>query len=182
MRFPLLAGSIFFLGLLPSTWLFAHYLAPATSLLFLLFVQCLRHLSHGRRRGRPLGMAVARGILLACCAIFVFRVIAIPLHARTEIRWPSGNLERAKILLTLENSAGQHLVFVRYGTKHNLDSEWVYNQADIDGSKVVWARDMGDAKNQELMQYFKTRKAWLVNADDSPAELLPYPGSTSSNP
>jgi hypothetical protein len=174
MRFPLFAGFIFFLGLLPGAWLFAHYLAPAASLLFLLLVQSLRHLSHWQWRGRPLGMAVTRGILLACCAIFVLRLAAIPLHARTELRWPPGNLERAQILHTLEGSDGQQLVFVRYGPNHNLDSEWVYNRADIDGSKVVWARDMGNAKNQELLQYFKSRQAWMLDADDLPPRMSPY--------
>ena len=174
MRFPLFAGFIFLLGVLPGAWLFAHYLAPATSLLFLLFVQCLRHQSYWQWRGRPVGMAVTRGILLACCAIFVLRLAAIPLHARTELRWPPGNLERAQILHTLEGSDGQQLVFVRYGPNHNLDSEWVYNRADIDGSKVVWARDMGNAKNQELLQYFKSRQAWMLDADDLPPRMSPY--------
>ncbi len=174
MRFPLLAGFIFSLGVLPGAWLFAHYLAPATSLLFLLIVQCLRHLSQWRWRDRPLGTTVTRGLLLACCAIFIFRLAAIPLHARTELRWPPGNLERAQILNTLGSSNGRHLVIVHYGINHNLDSEWVYNRADIDGSKVVWARDMGDTKNQELLQYFRNRQAWMLDADDVPPRLLPY--------
>jgi hypothetical protein len=180
MRFPLFAGLIFFLGVLSGTWLFAHYLAPATSLLFLLFVQCLRHLSHWRWRGRPLGMAITRGVLLACCMIFVFRLIAIPLHARTELRWPPGNFERARILHTLETSDGQHLVLVHYGVDHSLDSEWVYNRADIDNSRVVWARDMGDTKNQELLQYFKNRQAWVLYADELPPRLSPYSGAATS--
>jgi hypothetical protein len=180
MRFPLLAGLIFFLGLLPGAWLFAHYLAPATSLLILLVVQCLRHLSHWQWRGGPSGLAITRGILLACCAIFVFRLGAIPLHARTELRWPPGNLQRAQILHTLETSDGQHLVLVHYGVNHNLDSEWVYNQADIDGSKVVWARDMGDARNQELLWYFRNRQAWVLYADDLPPRLSPYSAAATS--
>ena len=174
MRFPLLASTVFLLGLLPSTWLFAHYLAPATSLLFLIALQCLRHLAHWRWRGRPIGQALARGLVLACCAIFIFRLVAIPLHARTEMRWPPGNLERARILHTLETSTGQHLVFVRYAKNHNPDAEWIYNHADIDGSKVVWARDMGDEKNQELLQYFNHRQVWLVNPDQSPPGLSRY--------
>jgi hypothetical protein len=175
MRFPLIAGAIFFLGLLVNTWLFAHYFAPATALFLLISLQCLRHLAHCQWRGRPVGLALARGIPLAFCAALVFRLISIPLHAKTELPWPPGNLDRAAILHTLEGSPGQQLVFVRYSANHNVDYEWVYNHADIDGSKVVWARDMGDANNQELLQYFKNRQAWILDADDSPPKLSPYP-------
>jgi len=178
MRFPLFAGAIFFLGLLVNTWLFAHYFAPATALLLLISLQCLRHLAHSQWRGRPMGFNLARGILLACCAIFVFRLISVPLHAKTELPWPPGNLDRAAILHTLESSSGQHLVLVRYSANHIVDLEWVYNHADIDASKVVWARDMGEVKNQELLQYFNNRQAWILDADDSPPKLSPYSVTT----
>jgi hypothetical protein len=35
------------------------------------------------------------------------------------------------------------LVIVKYSTAHSPYHERVYNRADIDASKVVWARDMG---------------------------------------
>jgi hypothetical protein len=178
MRFPLFAGAIFFLGLLVNTWLFAHYFAPATALLLLISVQCLRHLAHCQWRGRRVGLALARGIPLACGAILVFRLISVPLHIKTELPWPPGNLERYSILKTLESSTNPQLVLVHYKANHNVDLEWVYNHADIDGSKVVWARDMGDAKNQELLEYFMNRQAWMVDADDSPPKLSPYPPAT----
>jgi hypothetical protein len=38
--------------------------------------------------------------------------------------------------------------------------------ADIDGSKVVWARDMGAEKNQNLIEYFSDRQVWLVKPDE----------------
>src|ERR1700719_567073 len=59
----------------------------------------------------------------------------------------------------------QQLVIVVYGPGHNFDREWVYNDADIDAAKVVWARDMGRDSNQELLNFFKDRRVWRVNAD-----------------
>src|SRR6267143_1131112 len=85
--------------------------------------------------------------------------------------WRRGNLERAAIMHGVENLPGRHLVIVRYGPDHDLDQEWVYNAADIDGAKVVWARDMGDWRNEELLQYFRDRHLWRLNADQSPARL-----------
>jgi hypothetical protein len=176
MRFPLAAGALFFVGCSVNTWLFAHYYAPATALLLLIGVQSLRHLQHWQWHRRPLGMALARGIPLACCAMLMVRLISIQLHLKTELPWPPGKLERASIQHSLESLPTRQLVIVRYGARHVLDSEWVYNRADIDGSKVVWARDMGDAKNQELLQYFKNRQAWMLDPDNSPPKLSRYSG------
>ena len=72
---------------------------------------------------------------------------------------------------------GRQLVLVCYGRHHNVDWEWVWNGADIDGSRVVWARDMGDDENQELLNYYKDRKVWRVNGDISPPRLEPYEAS-----
>jgi hypothetical protein len=72
-------------------------------------------------------------------------------------------------------------VIVRYGT---LDipyergyREWVYNEADIEGAKVVWAREMDTGQNRKLLEYFKDREVWVVEVDqyDSPPKLVPYP-------
>ena len=38
---------------------------------------------------------------------------------------------------------GRHLMVVRDLPEHSLHEEWVYNDADVDGVKVVLARDMG---------------------------------------
>jgi hypothetical protein len=83
-------------------------------------------------------------------------------------------LERASIVRQLRNIPGRQLVIVAYGPGHNLDHEWVYNAADIDAAKVAWARDVGDSGNQELLNYFKDRQVWRVNADASPPQLEPY--------
>jgi hypothetical protein len=61
-----------------------------------------------------------------------------------------------------------------------VDWEWVYNAADIDGAKIVWARDMGDPNNQELLQYFGSHHSWNLNGDESPPKLRRYSGSDAS--
>lgn len=53
--------------------------------------------------------------------------------------------------------------------------EWVYNRADIDAAKVIWARDMGKDRNEELLAYFKDRRIWLLEADAPTRRLEQYP-------
>jgi hypothetical protein len=89
--------------------------------------------------------------------------------------------ERARILAQLKEDGRRHLVIVRYGPLNvpydRGYREWVYNEADINGAKVVWAREMEMAQNRQLLEYFKDRDVWLVEVDqyDSPPKLLPYP-------
>jgi uncharacterized protein (TIGR03437 family) len=54
----------------------------------------------------------------------------------------------------------------------------VYNDADIDGSPVVWARELDDASNQKLIAYFTERSVWRFNPDELPATLV----SSSAKP
>jgi hypothetical protein len=89
-------------------------------------------------------------------------------------------LERARVLRQLEASSQKQLVLVRYRSDHDPLQEWVYNGADIDASKVAWARDMGAAKNQELLDYCKDRRVWLVEPDEKPVRVTPYAPNLSS--
>ena len=74
-----------------------------------------------------------------------------------------------------DTQPGQHVVIVRYTSARPNSKEWVYNLADIDSTKVVWARDMGREANAELLNYFKGRRIWLLEPEQSPPKLSPYP-------
>ena len=175
IRFPLVAGGIFLLGLAVETWMSPHYLAPALGLVYVVLVQCLRHLRLWRWRGGPVGPALVSVVPLTLAAMIILRVAAILTHVQIEPEWPRGNVARARIIHTLESSPGQHLILVRYGKTHLPDIEWVYNAADIDHARVVWARDMGEHDNEELLRYFQGRKIWVLRPDDSPLRLEPLP-------
>ena len=72
------------------------------------------------------------------------------------------------------NSRFEPVRIVREGSGHYPLNEWVYNDPDIDASKVVWAREMDAADNRELMHYYPDRTVWLVEPDTTPATLVPY--------
>lgn len=177
ITFPLLALAVVLLGLAVEIFFLPHYFAPAVSLLYLILLQCMRHLGVWRWRGKTVGAALVRAVPLVCCAMVVLRLTAVLAHAQIEPTHPRGSLERAQVLRRLEHSPGKHLALVRYGKNHVPDEEWVYNAADIDAAKVVWARDMGPQMNQELLEYFKNRQVWLVEPDESPHKLSSYAAS-----
>ncbi len=145
-----------------------------TGLIYIVLIQCMRHMRFWRWHGQGIGLSVIRVIPLIAIAMVVLRVSAAAAHVQIEPAWPRGNLDRAAVLRELQHLPGEQLVIVHYGPRHDVDWEWVYNAADIDHSKVIWARDMGDNKNQELLRYFPARRVWLLNGDDSPPKLSPY--------
>jgi hypothetical protein len=175
MRLPLLAATAFLLGLGLEIFTFPHYVAPATGVLLLILVQCMRHMKFWQWRGNPVGILLLRAMLMLVCAIFALRIVALIVSPRIERNRYEGILDRVSIAERLLHSPGQHLVLVRYNSSHIILYEWVYNAADIDTSKIVWARDMGEESNQELLQYFRNRRVWLVEPDQSPPRLSPYP-------
>jgi hypothetical protein len=174
MRFPLLLAGVVLLGFAIETWTAPQYAAPATGLLYLFVIQSLRHMRLWRWHGRAIGLSLVRAIPLLAIAMVGLRVAAVMTHTHIETPWPRGNLERAGIVSSLEKISGKSLVIVHYDQTHSANVEWVYNAADIDAAKIVWARDMGDAANQELLHYFYDRQFWIVNADDRTPRPVPY--------
>lgn len=170
MRLPLAICGAMIVGFSVQTWTLPHYFSPATGALYILLAQGLRHL-HARG---GIAREAGRAIPVLACAVIVIRVAAAATHTPIEAPWPRGNLERAAILGELRAMPGGQLVIVRYGPDHDLHREWVWNRANIDQAKVVWARDMGDTKNRELLDYFKERRVWEVNADAPSPTLMPY--------
>jgi hypothetical protein len=50
----------------------------------------------------------------------------------------------------------------------------VWNDADIDTARIVWARDLGPSENEKLRAYYPDRTALLLEPDDRRPTLSPY--------
>jgi hypothetical protein len=161
---------------------YPHYVAPATACFLALCVQGFRHLRTHERKTTRGGLLWSRIAVTACLVMLPVRAfvdstkiqsVRPAMHIFSALGVGQG-WWRADILRRLQAIPGRHVVFVQYDRPAYLTTEWVYNDADIDRSQVVWAQDMGPEENQEVLRYYADRKMWLVRVDDSPGELLPY--------
>jgi hypothetical protein len=170
-RFALLMCGVLAVGLAMESFFFLHYAAPITGMVFMLMLQSLRHLRLWRWHGPQTGRLVVWTIVMSCVVLFIIAFVLKIQDTRSAETTP-----RARILAQLKETSGRHLVIVRYDPVHSA-YEWVYNEADIDGAKVVWAREMDAAQNRKLLEYFQDRDVWLLKVGQyhpSP-KLEPYP-------
>ena len=195
VRFLVLCTLVLAAGMVIENFLIAHYLAPFTAAFYAIGLQAMRHLRVWRPGDAPVGSALVRFIVVSCLVLAALRPFAGPMHLALA-EWPASHwtdrwygpdhfgTERARVQAAFERMPGRQLVLVRYSDKHNPLDEWVYNAADIDDAKVVWAREMDSADNRELIGYFRDRTVWLVQPDSLPAIVSPYyaSGSASESP
>jgi hypothetical protein len=168
------------IGALLPVFFNPHYIAAITAAIYALLLIAMQRVRRWKPHGRRAGIAVVRFVSVIAILMLVLRTAVPPSRADNApflATWYAPvvfNSYRAGVLAQLSAEPGLHLVIVRYGADHVPANEWVYNHADIDGSKVVFARDMGYEKNHELLDYYKSRQIWVVNADQVPPKLSPY--------
>jgi hypothetical protein len=152
--------AIFALGVNFYPFFEVHYLGALTCLFVLVSITGLERLS-------ALNAEAARLIVYLCLAHFAFW------YARSFTDHAAPD-RRTAVIQQLALAPGKQLVFVRYWPRHIFQNEWVYNDADIDHSRIVWARDLGSPQDQNLLHYYPERTAWLLEPDATPPKLSPY--------
>src|SRR5262249_10205884 len=146
-----------------------HYIAGGVGLLPLMVV-------FGFRRLRVIGRRYGPVLVLALATLICVQGKASEQGQSWETRASQFMSPRMIAMRKAMEQGGQHLILVRYSADHiDKSDECVYNAADIDASQIVWAQDMGEAKNRELINYYHgSRKVWLYQPDTDPAELISY--------
>ena len=168
MRLALVCLCVVLTGLTLSSWYQLHYAAPATALFIVLYFSCLAW-CRGLRLGRFAVGEYVVAFVLAFWTASQLAKLGVPLVRTLTTgatpEWSQWARRRADIERQLRSEAGKDLVIVRYGPGHNFHDEWVRNGADIDRADVVWAHDLGAAKNARLIAYFRDRKVWLLEVN-----------------
>ena len=180
IRFLVVCVAVLAAGMLSGTFLIPHYLAPFTAAFYAIGLQAMRHLRLWNPDSRPVARAWCACWLLCASSWVEIRLFAEPLHLRLAA-WPGSQwssnwygpgrlgLAREQVKRKLEQLPGKQLAIVRDSPRHSSLDEWVYNAPDIDGSKVVWAREMDAAdnlRNHSLLQrperYGWCSRIWIL--------------------
>jgi hypothetical protein len=156
------------LGLLTETFKLLHYMAPITALDYYFVLNAFRL---AQWRNRKIGQLMLWLTPLLAIAVLVGSLYGTIKNDHSS----SWHEQRAQLLKRLKQEDGEHLVVVNYGLGHSFQDEWVYNEADIDHSKVVFARAINSTQDCQLIEYFKSRRIWSLDADQSIPKLEPYP-------
>lgn len=175
VRFALFTTLLLLLAMMLVAFNFGHYAAPITCLVYFLVLQSIRKIYFWKWKKRPLGQVTSWAIPCYCISIIILPIIlgSDPFFYVNPSPWElprtmpdRWSLKRSTLLSALNKEEGKHLIIVRYLPGHNIEYEWVYNEANIDNAKVVWARDMSLDQNCQLMKYFYDRKVWILEVDD----------------
>jgi hypothetical protein len=165
-----------FLALVVVIWYKPHYAAPITAAIMAIVIAAMRYLRRWKYRGQPIGIGLTRSVVLLAIATVIVQAVIVPrMQAGDPIHHNVGY--RAAFERQLEATRGEQLIIVRYSPEHDpgKDAEWVYNRADIDGAKIVWAREIPGVPMQPLLEYFGSRHVWLAEPDAEPPRISTYP-------
>jgi hypothetical protein len=172
-------AAVFALGTNLFPYLLVHYLAAVTCLFLLMAVAGLERISRFRIHSTNLGREVVTVLLaLSMAPFFLWYGIHLfegHLSKETTLQfvqfetWDAINHcnpeRRREIYEQIAGIRGKLLILVHYGRNHMYQNEWVWNGADIDASRVVWARDLGEAENPRLERYYPNRRVYLFEPD-----------------
>jgi hypothetical protein len=169
-------------------WWYPHYASPIVPIVLAAMAMALRRLSRLARAPRAWQRRVPGAIAL-CAAMFTTLPVIFGstlddirsgrLSAQASDTSPqekaARNLRaRSAMRMQLEQRGGTHLVFVRYADEFSLHIEWVYNSADLDGAKVIFAHDLGARRNAALIAAYAGRSIWIASVSDTQQPLMPY--------
>ena len=159
-RAALAALGLVALGLVLETWRFhSHYMAPVMPLAIVLLVQAIRRSwtwTYGRIAP---GKILALGLPVLTLAIAAAGSVGAPDPLDL---WAQ---QRANLEKRLQALPGRQLVIVHYGPQHDFYEEWVENRSDLQGAKVIWARERSAEQNCRLIASYPGRTVWLLDAD-----------------
>ena len=119
----------------------------------------------GARRPRSFGPALFAVACATQLAVFLFQIPS----QRADPSDPSR--QRARLAWEFEHRAGKHLLLVTYPL--GWSGDWTFNAADIDAAKVVWATDLDDERNDELLRYYEDRTVWAIDAAFTDRDPVP---------
>jgi hypothetical protein len=168
---------------------FEHYLAPAWAAIAMLIAMWADQAWNLKYRTLRVGAALVF-LALAWPALAAFGasnelVQRFPSIAKfysgSTWQWPHAvtwTTRRAALIRHLSALDRPQLVIVRYPSPDwKVGEEWVYNGADFDSQRVIFAHDLGAEKDRALLADYPERNALLLTFDPASGveKVTPYP-------
>lgn len=141
-------------------WFFSHYFAPSLVWMVILTALALHWMINRLVSDRPAVKSAVLTLIIVQIACMAAEVAKANLRERT---WAD---ERQEFVDRLTKQGGQHLVLVRYRAEHDVHHEWVYNDADLEHSPVVWARSWRPDLDSQLLEHYPNRTVWVLEFDE----------------
>jgi len=179
-RFAWVAGTLvlFALGINFFPAFQTHYLGAVACLFVLVAVAGLEQMARWNSDAARIVMFLCVAHFLFWYTVHVYDPREFSIALRPYETWDGLNHQnperRIAVTRRLAAMPEKLLVFVRYSPQHIFQDEWVYNDADLDGARVVWARDLGTEENQKLRAYYPDRQVLMFEPDLRPMKLQPY--------
>jgi hypothetical protein len=147
-----------------TPWMRMHYMGPIVPAFVALVTFCLIEL----HRLHFATAVLARAVVAVQLAAPVAQIVAMVQNPN-----PQGIARQVQVIERLNRLPGEDLVLVAYtpGLQHLF--EWVYNPADVDRAPIVFAHDMGNERNRELLEYYPNRRVWRLVVDWERFDLTP---------
>ena len=165
-----------------ETFHFAHYAAPGWAAAILMIAIWVSRVWSWRLSSFPAGKVLAFAVVLSPASRPLLHYVEhIRKPAPDAQRW---GIQRAELIDSLSKRDKRQLIIVRYPyPAWRVRDEWVYNSADIDAQRVIFAHDLGAVKDRELLAYYPDRDSWLLTFDPVSGQykLSPYTENAISN-
>jgi hypothetical protein len=176
-RFALILMAIIGAASLIEVWWYPHYGAPFLAALLILVAQSMRYLRQWEYHRHEVGRFLVSAMPVA---VFVVTIAseaeAIAAHQTTDqIQARNAQITQKENIEQelLKKQPGQHVIFVSYAGLPSPHEEWIYNPANIDAARVIWALDLGRTENEKLRHYYAGRSFWRFKPAES-MNLKPY--------
>ena len=155
-------------GISVSTYFSPHYTAPIVAPISALYFGSMywiwQRTGRYRRLVRDLFALTIAIWTVAPMLYIVGRLPRLPLHESSQ-DWADA---RHHLADSLAATGTINVLVVRYPTSHSFHEEWVYNGANIDQQRVVWAHDLGEGRDSALTRYYAGRRISYVDVSENP--------------
>jgi hypothetical protein len=177
-------------------WDNAHYAAPLTSCYFLLIAEGMRYFLASRKTRLQRKIVIYLLVFLSSFSV-MYKWWDEITEKRAPKEIPQVNLnltepaefkipERMTFLKpvleeTALKSPDNYLILMSYDKTYSVHDEVVYNRADLENAKIIWATDLGPEKNQALLEHYRDRKVLVFYLRGGNFKITPLARNKTSD-